>query len=109
MTAHDALPAKARLRLAREGGLVAAPGLTRPREFALDDCAPAQRQRLAALIETCRVRTRAQPGRGDQRFFRLELWSDDGPGTAREQIRIDETDAPPELVALWAHGITGLD
>lgn len=109
MMSRGALPGYARFRIAREGGLVAAPGLMRPREIALGECAPEQQQRLAALIDDCRGRASARPGRGDQRFFRLELFSAVDPKVATEQLVVDESEAPPALVALWEHGVAGLD
>ena len=109
MSPRGALSPAARFRIVREGGLVAAPGLMRPREITLDQCAPEQQQRLAALVDACRQRASARPGRGDQRFFRLELFSAADPSAVIEQIVVDETEAPPALVGLWEHGIAGLD
>ncbi|MES1956295.1 protealysin inhibitor emfourin [Salinisphaera hydrothermalis] len=110
MAKLGALPPDSRFRLTREGGLVAAPGLMRPREFAWGDCQPGrQQQRLAELVDVARERATARPGRGDQRFFRLELFAGDDLTTPTEQLTIDETDAPPRLVALWEHGIPSLD
>lgn len=109
MPARSALPSDARFRLTREGGLVAAPGLMRPREFAWADCHPGRQRRLATLLDAVRERATARPGRGDQRFFRLELFAGDAGTTPVEQITIDETEAPPRLIALWEQGIPGLD
>lgn len=88
------------LRLSREGGVAAMPGLRRERQVALDGFDPAQRQRLHALLETCAARTlpRARAGAGDRRYFAI-AW--DGPD---EPLRIAEDEAPAELVRLWRDG-----
>ena len=45
-----ALGPETSLRISRQGGLVAAPALTRPRQIEFADCDPAQRRGLCSQI-----------------------------------------------------------
>ncbi|HLT04945.1 MAG TPA: protealysin inhibitor emfourin [Pseudomonas sp.] len=92
------------LRLSREGGVAALPGLRRPCAIRLEDCEPPAREALCALLD--RALSDAVPeeqaGRGDQRFFQLELLFAD----QAEELRfsIPEDAAPEALVQLWRDG-----
>jgi len=48
-----ALGPETSLRISRQGGLVAAPALTRPRQIEFADCDPAQRRGLCSVVERC--------------------------------------------------------
>ncbi|MGL9772968.1 MAG: protealysin inhibitor emfourin [Sodalis sp. (in: enterobacteria)] len=70
-----------------------------------------KRERLCALIN--RAAPLAQPprgdntpGRGDQRYFRIQIFyrGDGATGTGELDLLVPEQSAPPELQALWRHG-----
>lgn len=92
------------LRLTREGGLVAAPGLARPRQIAFTGCDAAQRQALCAVLERCLPIASKTVGAGDQRFFRVELHFRREDADAELVLQIPEDRAPQELVQLWRDG-----
>lgn len=101
MSVLPPLDANGVLRLSREGGVAALPGLRRERRIAMDGFDPQQRQRLYALLEICAAHSvpRARAGAGDRRYFAI-VW--DGPWAP---LRIAEDDAPAELVQLWRNGV----
>ena len=95
--------------VAREGGLAFMPGLRAERRFSLGELPPPEKQRV------CRALEQAMPlgepeekapevGRGDQRYFRIQIQY----ATHREGgtivLLIPEQVAPPELQALWRDG-----
>ena len=62
------------VRLSREGGLLFAPALARPRQFVLRDCSGALRDRVyRALLAAWPIAQAAPANSGDQRVYRLEL------------------------------------
>lgn len=92
------------LRLSREGGVAPLPGLRRPCAIRLADCRPPERETLRQLLD--RTLPRAVPeedaGRGDQRFFLLELvFADAGQALT---FSIPEDAAPEALVRIWREG-----
>ncbi|WP_423821209.1 protealysin inhibitor emfourin [Salinisphaera sp. SPP-AMP-43] len=98
------LPDDARIWLAREGGFVAAPGLSRPREIALVDCRDDQRLAIRRVLDACRLQAVPAAGAADQRFFRIVISRDSEPDTPLDELLIDETHAPTDLVSLWQNG-----
>lgn len=98
------LPDDTRVWLAREGGLVAAPGLSRPREIALADCRAEQRSAIRRVLEACRAQAVATAGGADQRFFRIVISRDRAPELPATELLIDEAHAPTALVNLWQNG-----
>ncbi|RJS93090.1 protealysin inhibitor emfourin [Salinisphaera sp. Q1T1-3] len=91
------------LWVAREGGLVAAPGLARPRQIALSDCTDIERARIGRLIGDCRrLSGRAARNTADQRYFRIVLGR--VPDEPVEELCIPEPDAPDALSMLWSDG-----
>ncbi|OHV09979.1 protealysin inhibitor emfourin [Kushneria phosphatilytica] len=101
----------ASIRLAREGGVVAAPGLSRPRQIDFQGCSSAERQRICAILDEADrcLPLGEPPGRGDQRFYRVLIWrglqrtaeDDDAP---RDELKVPESHAPQALVTLWRDG-----
>ncbi|RKQ96285.1 hypothetical protein C7446_2877 [Kushneria sinocarnis] len=100
------------IRLAREGGVVAAPGLTRPRQIEFQRCSARERQRISAILDEADrcLPLGEPPGRGDQRFYRVLIWrgaertggdDDTAPG---DELKVPEAHAPSSLVALWRDG-----
>jgi hypothetical protein len=92
------LRADAVLELAREGGVAYMPALNGPRRILLAHFDDARRQHICQLINQALpyAEAEANAGRGDQRYFRLEL------RTERTLILIiPEAHVPEELVELW--------
>ncbi|EWC42582.1 hypothetical protein GFL09_19155 [Pseudomonas stutzeri] len=92
------------LRVSREGGFVAAPGLARPRRIEFTGCDTTQRQALCSVLERCLAVAGKIVGSGDQRYFRVELHYRRGNADAELVLQIPEDRAPRELVQLWQHG-----
>ena len=92
------------VRLSREGGVAALPGLRRPCAIRLEDCPPPQREALRSLLGQALPSAVApeQAGRGDRRFFLVELVF----AEQRESLNfsIPEDVAPDELIRLWRQG-----
>lgn len=96
------------IAVSREGGFAYIPTLASPQRFVLADMPPPERERLCDLIT--RAAPLAQPprgvnapGRGDQRYFRIQLFYRDGgeASAAALELLVPEQSAPPELQALW--------
>lgn len=97
------------IELAREGGITFIPGLRSERRFALAQLPEPQKQRVCNVLEQALPlgepeEQAASIGRGDQRYFRIQI----SYATHREAgtivILIPENVAPPELQALWRDG-----
>ncbi|HFZ8995821.1 TPA: protealysin inhibitor emfourin [Citrobacter freundii] len=99
------------VELAREGGVAFIPKLNKQRKITLGNLSEAQRQRIADILrQSLSVGTppgrQDSPGRGDQRYFRIQIiW------TARHQARftdiivlVPENEAPASLIELWQKG-----
>ncbi|CAH0205662.1 protealysin inhibitor emfourin [Erwinia aphidicola] len=95
--------------VAREGGFALIPKLAEPRRFALSQLAAAQKERV------CEVMRQALPlgepedhqaalGRGDQRYFRIQISYSTQQSAGAIVILIPEQLAPPELESLWRDG-----
>lgn len=95
--------------VAREGGFAVFPKLAQPRRFALSQLAAPQKERV------CQVLRQALPlgepedrqaalGRGDQRYFRIQIHYATQQSSGAVVILIPEQLAPPELEALWRDG-----
>lgn len=66
------------VELAREGGVAFIPKLSGQRTIALSSLNEAQRQRLVSILEQAFPRGQppgqaSSPGRGDQRYFRIQI------------------------------------
>ena len=98
MEALTVLHADAVLELDREGGVAYMPALNGPRRIALGHFDEARRQQICQLINQTLpyAEAEADAGRGDQRYFRLELRAE------RTLILIiPESRVPEGLVELW--------
>lgn len=94
----------ASVRLSRQGGFAAIQALSRPREIDFASCDEQQRGQLCSLLEGCLPLASDDGGRGDRRYYQIELRY-----RARERddemvLRIPEEQAPGELVRLWDKG-----
>jgi hypothetical protein len=86
------------LELAREGGVAYLPALNGPRRILLAHFDAARRQQICQLINQALPYAKAEPeaGRGDQRYFRLELRAE-----RTVILIIPESHVPEGLVELW--------
>ncbi|PAU58407.1 hypothetical protein BZL41_17980 [Pseudomonas sp. PIC25] len=96
------LAAATGLRVTREGGVAHVPGLVRACSIDLANCPEAERQQACAAVETAAPKASepGQAGRGDQRYFRVEV-SFQGLEVERISFNVPETEAPEALVSLW--------
>ncbi|CBG89197.1 protealysin inhibitor emfourin [Citrobacter rodentium] len=99
------------VEVAREGGVAYIPSLSRQRRIALARLSEAQRQRVADILrQSLSVGTplgqKDSPGRGDQRYFRVQIvWTQHNQaGYADIIVLVPENDAPPSLIELWQKG-----
>ncbi|MCQ4297563.1 hypothetical protein NAU58_18465 [Pseudomonas stutzeri] len=94
----------ASLRVSRQGGVVAAPGLKRTRQIEFADCDAAQRQGLCSVLEQCLPVASKNVGQGDRRFFTVEVHYRRENSDAELILQIAEERAPQELLQLWQDG-----
>jgi len=99
-----ALGPDASVRVSRQGGFAAAPGLARPRQIEFADCNAAQRQGLCSVLEQCLPVASKHVGHGDQRFFKVEVHYRRENDDAEMILQIAEERAPQELLQLWKDG-----
>jgi len=109
MTPCPELTDDAVIEVEREGGLAFIPGLRGLRRFALAQLPQPQKRRVCQILERALPlgepeEKAAEIGRGDQRYFRIQI----SYATHREigtiVLLIPEQIAPPELEALWRDG-----
>lgn len=92
------------VRLSRQGGVAAIPARTRPREIEFAQCDLDQRTRICSVLEGCLPLTSSTPGRGDQRFFQIEVRYRANDQDDEMVLQVPEDRAPGELVHLWDKG-----
>ncbi|EPO1790174.1 protealysin inhibitor emfourin [Cronobacter turicensis] len=99
------------VELAREGGVAYMPRLAGQRRIAVAELNAQQRQRLIdilhqALPEASPPGQPDSPGRGDQRYFRIQiLWTQHNQtGYADIVLLVPENAAPEGLRELWKRG-----
>ena len=92
------------VRLSRQGGVAAIHALTRPRRIEFEQCDINQRTRICSLLEGCLPLADSASGRGDQRFFEIEVHFRSGEQDDRMVMKVPEDQAPGELVLLWDKG-----
>jgi hypothetical protein len=90
--------------LSRQGGVAAIHALTRPRRIEFAQCDLDQRTRICSLLEGCLPLADSASGRGDQRFFEIEVHFRSGEQDDRMVMKVPEDRAPGELVRLWDKG-----
>ena len=94
----------ATLRLSRQGGVAAIQALSRPREIEFSQCNEQQRGQICSLLEGCLPLANRPAGRGDQRYYRIELRYREDEQDDEMVLQIPEEQAPGELVRLWDKG-----
>ncbi|EGT4256378.1 hypothetical protein D8W73_20305 [Citrobacter amalonaticus] len=99
------------VELAREGGVAFIPKLARQRKIALSGLSTVQRQRVADILRQSLTvgmppGESGSPGRGDQRYFRIQIiWTQHNQaGFTDIIVLVPENDAPASLVDLWQKG-----
>lgn len=88
------------VRVSRQGGMAAIHSLSRPREIEFAQCDVTQRTRICSVLEGCLTLDSTESGRGDQRFYQIEVRYDAGEMV----LKVPEDQAPGELVHLWDKG-----
>jgi len=104
MKTLPALGDDARVRLSRQGGFAAIHALSRPREIEFAQCDISQRTRICSVLEGCLTLDSTVSGRGDQRFYQIEVNYRSGEQEDRMVLNVPEDQAPGELVHLWDTG-----
>lgn len=89
------------IEIAREGGVAFFPGLGKPRKILLSASGADERQRIIALLGSAAALAVPAAGRGDQRYFRIDIRAESAPGAAVRTLLIPEQDATHELTELW--------
>ncbi|MGY5955902.1 protealysin inhibitor emfourin [Kosakonia sp. BK9b] len=95
------------VELAREGGVAYVPKLSGKRKIIIAQLSEEQRQRLVEILHQALPLGQPpgqpeSPGRGDQRFYRLQItWTSPQPNVL---LLIPESKAPPSFVELWREG-----
>ena len=103
------------VELAREGGVAFIPQLSGLRRIALSQLSAEQRQRVIEILDQALVFSQppgqpTSPGRGDQRYFRIQIiWTRHNQAQYTDVILlVPEQEAPPSLVELWLKGEGGV-
>lgn len=92
------------VQVQRQGGVAAIPALAQPRMISLRRCPQDERGRLCAAIAQAAAMAQEECGRGDQRYFTVEILRENDEEPLR--FNIPEAGAPELLVNLWRHGRT---
>ncbi|MCY1541830.1 hypothetical protein D9M68_775330 [compost metagenome] len=92
------------VRLSRQGGVAAIQALSRPREIEFSNYDARQRGRICSVLETCLPLATDTAGRGDQRFYQIELRYRQDEKDDELILQVPEEQAPGELVRLWDKG-----
>ncbi|MBP2167883.1 hypothetical protein J2125_001075 [Erwinia toletana] len=97
------------IELAREGGFAYLPKLAAQRRIALAQLASPQRERVCDILR--KALAQGEPpgpacsaGRGDQRYYRLQISYSTHQSSGDIIMLIPESAAPPELEMLWRDG-----
>lgn len=97
MSAMLLLASTAIISIALEGGLAFFPGLANPRQIDLSAYTETERSKIQTLINAVVPVAKPSVGRGDQRFYRIEIHN----GATKQTLLIPEQDAPEDLKKLW--------
>nr|WP_314533795.1 protealysin inhibitor emfourin [uncultured Pseudomonas sp.] len=98
------LGADAVIHLSRQGGVAAIHALTRPRSIEFAQCDIEQRSRICDVLQGCLPYAEQPSGRGDQRFYEIEVHYRTGEQDDRMVMKVPEDQAPGDLVHLWDKG-----
>ncbi|AXI83056.1 hypothetical protein FUT69_01125 [Xylella taiwanensis] len=106
MTTIPELTDDAVIYVAREGGFAWIPKQAKPRRIPLDQMSPPQRERICHILRQALplgVTPAAQSpiGRGDQRYYCIEISDATQNQAENTVILIPENQAPPEVIQLW--------
>lgn len=88
------------VRVSRQGGVAAIHSLSRPREIEFAQCDISERSRICSVLEGCLPFDSVETGRGDQRFYQIEVRYRSGEMV----LKVPEDQAPGDLVHLWDKG-----
>ncbi|QJI29804.1 hypothetical protein HKK55_14135 [Pseudomonas sp. ADAK18] len=97
------LGSDATVRLSRQGGVTAM--LSRPREIEFAQYNPDEREQICSLLKGCLPLTSSESGRGDQRFYQIEVRFRQDDRDDQLMLQVPEDRAPGELVRLWDKGL----
>ena len=89
------------ISIAREGGFAVIPGFAKPRRIVLSACGEDERNRITELIRSAAMLAVPEVGRGDQRYYRIEILTGPSVKKPTQTFLLAEKDAPEELVKLW--------
>ncbi|HHW4680706.1 MAG TPA: protealysin inhibitor emfourin [Xylella taiwanensis] len=92
--------------VAREGGFAWIPKQAKPRRIALNQMCPPQRERICHILRQALPlgtppAAQSPVGRGDQRYYCIEISDATQNQAGNTVIVIPEHQAPPELIQLW--------
>lgn len=109
MTTLPELNDDAVIDVAREGGVAFIPTLSGPRRFALGELSDEEKARVCHIMKQALALgqppgAQSQVGRGDQRYFRIEITYATSRQAGNIVLVIPENLAPPALVELWKNG-----
>lgn len=99
----DSLESNTVIEIYREGGVAFIPKLSGPRRVELSGMSDDKRREICELINKTLpfAQEKENAGRGDQRYFRLEIYYASAEHSASLVVIIPETETPEELVDLW--------
>ncbi|WP_312775312.1 protealysin inhibitor emfourin [Pseudomonas rhodesiae] len=97
-----ALGNDATVRLSRQGGQVTT--MTRPREIAFAQCNVDEREQICNVLNRCLPQTSTDVGRGDQRFYQIEVRYRSDNRDDQLRFTVPEDQASEELKRLWDKG-----
>lgn len=99
----DSLESNTVIEIYREGGVAFIPKLSGPRRVELSGMSDDKRREICQLINKALpyAQEKENAGRGDQRYFRLEIYYTSAEHSASLVVIIPETETPEELVDLW--------
>ncbi len=99
----DSLESNTVIEIYREGGVAFIPKLSGPRRVELSGMSDDKRREICQLINKALpyAQEKENAGRGDQRYFRLEIYYAPAEHSASLVVIIPETETPEELVDLW--------
>ena len=99
-----ALGNDATVRLSRQGGFATMQTLSRPREIDFAACNEQQRGQICNVLEGCLPLADENGGRGDRRYYQIELRFRKNEQEDEMVLQVPEEQAPGELVRLWDKG-----
>ena len=99
----DSLESNTVIEIYREGVVAFIPKLSGPRRVELSGMSDDKRREICQLINKALpyAQEKENAGRGDQRYFRLEIYYASAEHYASLVVIIPETETPEELVDLW--------